>query len=166
MRAKAHTPPPGARGMLDEPSLSRQWVARRLQRALSVERWCGPLREGFARSPSKTGEILRTHGASAADRALRLESLIREIGGEPYGSWGLGAKTARFGGRLVPMLSLGLTRRAARLVAEHTLAEYEALDAIVQDAPGIDGMLAEAIEPMGTQVASELEELGRGDAGS
>ena len=146
--------------MLDEPSLSRQWVARRLQRALSVERWCGPLREGFARCPTKTGEILRSHGARAADRALRLESLIREIGGEPYGSWGLGAKTARLGGRFVPLLSLGLTRRAAKLVAEYTLSEYKALDAIVQDAPGVDRMLSEAIEPMGTEVASELEELG------
>ena len=146
--------------MLDEPSLSRQWVARRLQRALSVERWCGPLREGFARNPSDSGEILRAHGASAADRAHKLESLIREMGGEPYGSWGLGANTARFGGRLVPLLSLRLTRHAAMLIAEHTLSEYQALDAIVQGAAGIDNTLSEAIEPMGTQVASELEELG------
>ncbi len=146
--------------MLDEPSLSRQWVARRLQRALSVERWCGPLREGFGRSPSNTGNILRTHGGRAAERALRLEALIREMGGEPYGSSGLGAKMARFGGRLVPLLSLRLTRHAAMLIAEHTLSEYEALDAIVQAAAGIDSTVSEAIEPLGAQVASEFEELG------
>lgn len=158
---KAQTPRPGAEGMLDEPSLSRQWVARRLQRALSVERWCGSLREGFARNPAKTGKILLKHATSAKIRALRLESLIRETGSEPYGSWGLGFTTARFGGWLLARLNLGLMRRAAKLVAEHTLSEYETLEAFVQDAPGIDNALSEAIEPMHAQLGSELDELGR-----
>ena len=145
--------------MLDEPSLSRQWVARRLQRALSVERWCGPLRLGFARSAGHTGQVLDKHGTNAAQRAARLEALIRNVGSEPYSSRGIGARTARLGGRLLPLLSSRLTLRAAGLVAEHTLSEYEALEAFVRDAPGIDAELAETILPMHAQVASELAEL-------
>ena len=52
-------------------------------------------------------------------------------------------------------------RRAAKRVAEHTLSEYETLEAFVQDAPGIDNALSEAIEPMHAQLGSELDELGR-----
>ena len=145
--------------MLDEPSLSRQWVARRLQRALSVERWCWALRDGFARKPGRTEQILREHSDNAEARALRLESMIREAGSEPYGAWGLGFKAARLGGSILAHLSLRLMYQAAELVAEHTLSEYVTLAAFLQDAPGIDEALPEAIEPMHLQALAELEEL-------
>ncbi len=145
--------------MLDEPSLSRQWVTRRLQRALSVERWCWALREGFARKPGRTGQILREHSDNSESRALRLESMIREAGSEPYGTSGLGFKAARLGGSILAHLSLRLMYQAAELVAEHTLSEYVTLAAFLQDAPGIDKALPEAIEPMHLQALAELEEL-------
>ncbi len=148
--------------MLEEPSISRQWVARRLQRALSIERWCGSLREGFARKPDRLGQILRTHSCNAESRALRLESVIRAAGSEPYGSWGLGFKAAaRLGGSILAHLSLRLMYKAAKLVAEHTLSEYVSLVAFLEDAPGIDKALPEAIEPMHVQTLFELDELNK-----
>ena len=146
--------------MLDEPSISRQWVARRLQRALSMERWCGALREGFGQKQDRTGQILRAHSGNAESRALRLESMIRETGSEPYGSWGLGFKaTARLGGSALAHLSLRLMYQAAELIAEHTLSEYVNLMAFLEDATGIDRALPEAIKPMHLQALVELEEL-------
>ena len=148
--------------MLDEPSISRQWVARRLQRALSIERWCGSLREGFARKPDRLGQILRTHSCNAESRALSLESMIRATGSEPYGSWGLGFKSAaRLGGSILAHLSLRLKYVTAELVAKHTLSEYVSLVAFLEDAPGIDRALPDAIEPMQVQTLYELEELNK-----
>ena len=145
--------------MLDEPSLSRQWVTRRLQRALSVERWCWALRGGFARKPGRTGQILREHSDNSESRALRLESMIREAGSEPYGTSGLGFKAARLGGSVLAHLSLRLMYQAAELIAEHTLSEYVSLMAFLEDATGFDRALPEAIKPMHLQALVELEEL-------
>jgi hypothetical protein len=85
--------------------------------------------------------------------------MIREAGSEPYGTSGLGFKAARLGGSILAHLSLRLMYQAAELVAEHTLSEYVTLAAFLQDAPGIDKALAEAIEPMHLQALAELEGL-------
>ena len=122
----------------------------------------GPLREGFGHQRSATGEILRKHGASAADRAHSLESLIRGVGSEPYRSTGVGAHAARLGGRVVSFTGTALTRRLAGMIAEQTLSEYQTLEAFVHDAPGIDPEVGNAILPLHTLAAKELDELGPG----
>ena len=103
---------------------------------------------------------MRAHSGNAESRALRLESMIRETGSEPYGSWGLAFKaTARLGGSALAHLSLRLMYQAAELIAEHTLSEYVNLMAFLEDATGIDRALPEAIKPMHLQALVELEEL-------
>lgn len=150
---------PAAQGMLDEPSLSRQWVARRLQRALSVERWGAPLRVGLARVGGEGGRTLSNHGDTAARRARVLEELIREVGAEPYGAWSVGAHLTRAAASLVGHGSTGASRRIALLMAEHTLSEYRALEALVQEAPGVPADLHDAVTPMIDESARELREL-------
>ena len=83
--------PEAATTIFEEPSLSRQWVVRRLQRALTVERWAGPARDGLAHG----AETLRGHGTTSAGRAEILESLIRDVGSEPYPSYGIAAPVTR-----------------------------------------------------------------------
>lgn len=150
---------PAARGMLDEPSLSRQWVARRLQRALSVERWGAPLRVGLARVGGERGSTLSNHGSAAARRALALEELIREVGAEPYAEWSVGARLTRAASSLVGRGSTAASRRIALLMAEHTLSEYRTLEALVQEAPGVPADLLDAVTPMYDECARELKEL-------
>jgi hypothetical protein len=145
--------------MLDEPSLSRQWVARRLQRALTVERWGGPARTGLSRLRGKEGRLLVEQGQAAEKRALILESLIREIGAEPYSTLGIGAPTTRLASALLGRTSGYLARRLATLIAEHTLSEYRALEAFVQDAPGVPAGIFDRVTPMRAQSAHELEAL-------
>lgn len=146
-------------GMLDEPSLSRQWVARRLQRALSVERWGAPLRAGLARTGGERGRTLGEHGENAAQRARALEALIRSIGSEPYGSWGVGAPLTRAAATLVARTSTTVTRRVSLLMAEHTLSEYSALEALVQKAPGVPEDLFDALTPMHDESEREFRQL-------
>lgn len=146
-------------GMLDEPSLSRQWVARRLQRALSVERWGAPLRAGLARIGGEHGRTLSQHGKNAAQRARGLEALIRSIGSEPYGSWGVGAPLTRAAAALVAYTGTTVTRRVSLLMAEHTLSEYSALEALVQKAPGVPEDLFDALTPMHDESEREFRQL-------
>lgn len=144
-------------GMLEDPSLSRQWVARRLQRALTVERWGAPARAGLAR---RTGRpILAAHAAAAERRATQLQALIREIGAVPYASRGIGAPLARAGAVLLGGLNRRLAAGMARRIAEHTLAEYRALAAFVEDAPGVPAELSARIAPLQQQALAELREL-------
>jgi len=149
--------------MLDEPSLSRQWVARRLQRALSVERWGAPLRLGLARVGGDQGRTLSSHGETAARRARVLEELIRGVGAEPYGSWAIGARLTRATASLVGRASGAASRRIAMLMAEHTLSEYGTLEALVQEAPGVPRELPDAIRPMYEESAREFKELAGSD---
>lgn len=144
-------------GMLDDPSLSRQWVARRLQRALTVERWCGPARAGLARG--RWRQLLSAHASASRRRAAQLEELIRAVGSEPYGSWGVGAPLTRAAATLPALVSNRLSGRIARLIAEHTLSEYRALQALVEDAAGVPGGLVDRIRPLAVEAALELEML-------
>ncbi len=145
--------------MLDEPTLSRQWVARRLQRALSVERWGAPLRQGLSYAGGSRGSTLGDHGERASRRADVLEALIREVGAEPYGSLGIAPRLTRAAAAIVGRTSSAATRKIALLMAEHTMSEYRALTALVQDAPGIGFDLLEAVRPMSEETAREFAEI-------
>tara|TARA_B100000959_G_scaffold284894_2_gene357827 strand:+ start:9861 stop:10076 length:216 start_codon:yes stop_codon:yes gene_type:complete len=65
------------------------------------------------------------------------------------------------GGSILAHLSLRLKYETAELVAKHTLSEYVSLVAFLEDAPGIDRALPDAIEPMQVQTLYELEELNK-----
>ena len=145
--------------MLDEPSLSRQWVARRLQRALTVERWGGPARCGLARVGGETGQLLSGHGDSSRTRAAALEELIREVGSEPYPSWGIGAPTTKFAAAVLGSTSGYLSKRLAHIIAEYTLSEYRALGAFVEDALGVPADLGTHVAPLYEQSSREFESL-------
>lgn len=150
--------------MLEDPSLSRQWVARRLQRALSLEYWGGAARRGLARSRGSLGPLMAAHAASSASRANDLEAMIRKIGSTPYPSWGLGARLTPpvIGG--FARLGAALAGRLARVLAEHTLSEYRTLEAFIEDAPGVAPEIGQRVAPMRTQAAAELTALREADA--
>ncbi|MGD8328768.1 MAG: hypothetical protein PVJ49_04980 [Acidobacteriota bacterium] len=136
--------------------MSRQWVARRLQRALTVERWSGPARAGLSRCGGHTGRLLATQADASRLRAKRLELLIDEIGAVPYPTWGVGAPLTRAATSVVGLLSVTLAGRLGRLLAEHTLSEYRALESFVQDAAGVPAELFEQIVPLQAESAHEL----------
>jgi hypothetical protein len=143
--------------MLDDPAHSRQWVARRLQRALTVERWAAPARAGLARRDQD--RVLAAQARASQDRAVQLQALIRDVGSVPYPSHGVGAPLARAAARLLAALSRRLAARLARRIAEHTLAEYRALQAFVEDAPGVPEGLAARVAPLQQQALTELQQL-------
>jgi hypothetical protein len=148
--------PEAAMTIFEEPSLSRQWVVRRLQRALTVERWAGPARDGLAHGADR----LRPHGQTSADRAELLESLIREVGSEPYPSYGIAAPMTRFATGIVGRLCPPLARRAGCFLATYTMAEYRALTAFVEGAPGVPGDLMDRVTPLEAQTRGEFDDLG------
>ncbi len=148
-----------ARRIFDEPSISRQWVARRLQRALTVERWGGPARTGLSHLGGEAGRLLLEHGQAAGKRAQTLESLIRDVGAEPYYAVGIGAPTTRFATALLGRTNGYLAHRLATLIATHTQSEYCALEAFVQDAPGVSADIFDRVTPMRAQCVHELEAL-------
>ncbi len=156
---------PVAEGIFDEPSISRQWVARRLQRALTVERWGSPARTGLSRLGGEAGQLLLEHGQTAGQRAQTLESLIRDIGAEPYFALGIGAPTTRFATALLGRTSSYLAHRLATLIAAHTQSEYRALEAFVQDAPGVSADIFDRVTPMRAQSVDEFEALTDADRG-
>ena len=88
-----------------------------------------------------------------------LEELIRDVGAEPYGSWGIGAPLTRTAAALVGHGSTAASRRIAMLMAEHTLSEYRTLEALVQEAPGVPAELLDAVVPMCDELAREFQEL-------
>ncbi len=151
--------PSSSDGMLDDPALSRQWVARRLQRALSVERWGTPLRVGLAGGKDGPHRILALHAAAAEARAQRLVELIRLLGSEPYSVLGVSPPLTRTAGRTLAALSRRLADRAAEWLAEHTLGEYDALEAFMEDALGIPAEISYAIAPLHQQVLEEVRSL-------
>jgi len=149
---------PPRNGMLDDPAHSRQWVARRLQRALSMERWGAPLRTGLAHGKDGPHRILAAHAAAAEERIRRLVDLIRLLGSEPYATLG-GTPFARTAGNALAVVSRSLADRAADWLATHTLGEYEALEAFVDAAPGIPSDIVNAIAPLHQEVVDEAKSL-------
>lgn len=145
--------------MLEDPSLSRQWVARRLQRALSLEYWGGPARAGLARCKGPLAALMADHATHSLARRNALEALIRDIGSHPYSSWGIGARVTPSATGCVAMISRGLAARVASMLAEHTLSEYRTLEAFVEDAPGVTAEIRHRVGPMQRQVSGELAAL-------
>lgn len=145
--------------MLEDPSLSRQWVARRLQRALSLEYWGGAARRGLARGGSPLAGLMAEHATHSAARAADLTILIQDIGSSPYPGWGIGARLTAPLTRGIALTSSGLARRLARMLAEHTLSEYRNLEAFVEDAPGVAPEMRERVGPMHEQAGNELTAL-------
>ena len=123
--------------MLDEPQLSRQWVVRRMQRALTIDRTAAALLRGLAHGGGARRPALARAAEEAAGRAERLLELIRAIGSVPYPSWGVASTAARWAGRFAARLPWSWQRYALRRLAAFTLAEYDALRAFVRTAVGI-----------------------------
>jgi hypothetical protein len=145
--------------MLEEPSLSRQWVARRLQRALALERWGAPLRRGLARLPGPPGEALAGHALAAEERAARLDELIRKVGSTPYPVGRIASPIARLLAATLARTSAALGWRAATRLAAHTLSEYASLAAFIDGAPGIPDDIGLTLAPLHGQVEDELNRL-------
>lgn len=135
-------------GLFDEPSISRQWVLRRLQKALTTDLAAGAFHAGLSRSCPRADRQLLEELAQAADaRASTVREMITHEGGTPYQSVGLAQACSRVGGFLLGPLPFAW-RPGLRLLAEHTLQEYNALVAQVRTAPGISDELAPRAEPL------------------
>ena len=142
--------------MLDDASLSRQWVARRLQHALTMERWWAPLRHGLARrATTAQGQEAAEQALSSQQRAEELSQIIRSLGSEPYRSFGIGAPLARAAGWLVATFSPRLATWMGRHLVEHSWAEYEALAAFVEGATGVPAELAGAVAELRDDAARD-----------
>lgn len=136
-------------GMLDEPSLSRQWVVRRLQRAYMVDRWGGAFRSGLVRSaPSESAAALRSHAEAAHRRAETVRAAIHEMGSVPYASLGVLRFLSGLGGRLLGRLTPNLALRHLVRISRFTLGEYDALVALSDEAPGVPDSLAERLRSL------------------
>ena len=92
-------------------------------------------------------------------RAQRLVELIRLLGSEPYSSVGASEPVTRASGRVLATISRRLADQAAAWLAEHTLSEYEALEAFVDDAPGIPSEIVYGIAPLYQEVVEEARSL-------
>jgi len=99
------------------------------------------------------------HAAHSAARRRELEALIRDIGSQPYPSWGIGARLTPPLTGCVAMVSLRVATRVATTLAEHTLSEYRTLEAFVEDAPGVATEIRRRVGPMQEQAVSELAAL-------
>jgi len=134
--------------LFDEPSISRQWVLRRLQKALTTDLAAAAFQAGLSRSCSSSDRELLGELAEAAEtRAGAVREMIVYEGGTPYQSIGLARACSRVGGLLLGPLAF-VWRPALRLLAEHTLQEYDALVAHVLTAPGISDRLPPRAGPL------------------
>lgn len=146
--------------MLDEPTLSRQWVVRRLQRLRAAELWGAPFRGGMAtRMAPPEGSALGRQAAAARDRAHHLARLIQQLGSVPYGASRLARSLGTPAGWLLAAVAPGTARAAVRRLARHLLAEYASLEGLAESVPGIPGAVADRIRWLRRAVAAELEGL-------
>jgi hypothetical protein len=135
-------------GLFDEPSISRQWVLRRLQQVLTTDLAAGAFARGLGRFCAAAERPLATELAVGAEtRAATVRELILDEGGTPYQSIGLARACSRLGGTVAGPLAL-VWRPGLRLLATHTLQEYETLVAHLRTAPGISAGLAAKAEPL------------------
>lgn len=131
--------------MLDDPGHLRQWLARRLQRALTLERWGEGLRRGLGRQGPPWEAVLREGAVASARRRRRLHRLLRQLDVPPYGSLGLASPLGRLLGSLLALISSRGARAATARLLEHTLAEYTTLTALVKDSPGLAEVVTEDV---------------------
>jgi len=135
-------------GLFDEPSISRQWVLRRLQQALTTDLAAGAFQAGLSRAcPRADRELLGELATAAQTRARTVREMITDEGGTPYQSIGLAQACSRVGGLLLGPLAFAW-RPGLRMLAEHTLQEYDALVSQVRTAPGISDGLAPRTAPL------------------
>ena len=147
-------------GMLDDPGLSRQWILRRLQRALTLDRAGAALHRGIAstgRGPVAVAVARRA--VHAEGRADALTEAIGRIGAVPYSSVGLARAVCRLGGAALGLLGARVWSPVVRRLGDHTLAEYESLAAFVNDAPGVPADLSTTVRPLVESIADERAEI-------
>ncbi len=145
--------------LFDEPSISRQWVLRRLQKALTTDLAAGAFQRGLGRScPRADRELLATLAEGAETRATAVREMIVGEGGAPYQSIGLARACSHAGGTLLGPLTFAW-RPGMRLLAEHMLQEYDALVAQVRTAPGVSDALTPSAEPLLESARSAHEML-------
>jgi len=135
-------------GIFDEPSISRQWVLRRLQQVLTTDLAAAAFERGLGRSCSRpNSDLLVELAAAAAHRAEIVRALILGEGGTPYQSIGFARAASYFGGLVLGPFSL-VWRPGVRMLAEHTMQEYDTLVAHLRTAPGVSPDLAPQAEPL------------------
>ncbi len=133
----------------DHPDLSRQWVLRRLQRALTADLAAAALLSGLAASVQTRHRALLTDLANGtAARAEELRRLIVELGSAPYSSIGLGRKLSTTGGYVLGWAGTALWRPCIRRLATHMLSEYDLLIGLAEGAGGVDPLLVERLRPL------------------
>ncbi len=145
-------------GMLDHPQLTRQWLLRRLQRALTFDLATAAFRLGLAgtaRGSSST--VLATHGQRAKARAESISAAIVQLGSAPYSSLGLSRAAARLGGGVLGLAGEWAWRPLLQRLAHHTLSEYDTLRGFLRgqsDLPLAD--LNRASAKWMTEIAEEV----------
>ena len=146
--------------LLKHPNHSRQWVLRRLQRALTLDLAAAAFEHGIARA-TRTARRSTIAGVAAgtAERASVVSSLIGELGSAPYSSIGLARGCAQTGGVLLGWIGPWAWRPALTRLAEHTLSEYDVLVALVDGAAGIDVDLVPRLKPLLESANHGLESL-------
>lgn len=146
--------------MLEDPDLSRQWVLRRLQRALALDRAGAALRRGIsstARGPAR--DTVARYAEHAQARAAAVADAIGRSGGVPYSSVGLARAASRAGGTVLGLLGARAWAPLVLRLAQHTLSEYESLAALLKDAPGVPAEMAATVEPLVEGIAHETAEI-------
>lgn len=134
--------------MLEDPGISRQWVLRRLQKALSADLAVAALLAGMERTAGgRWRETVAFAGERAADRARVARELIVHEGGAPYSSVGLARGASRVGGWLLGLLGPRIGRLVLVPVAEQSYAELDGLVAFARTASGVSGEVAARLEP-------------------
>lgn len=142
-------PESSAPSMLDEPSLSRQWIVRRLQRALGMEQRHASLWAGMAgRAGKRWDSVVRASSESAAARAATLVAAIEELGSAPYPTVRIAGSLWSAAGWLLGTASRRAAVYTSRRAAAHALAEYVALSALVDGAAGVPESFIETVSPL------------------
>jgi hypothetical protein len=138
-----------AERIFDEPSISRQWVLRRLQRALTTDLAAAAFQSGISRTcrRDRRAQVAALAAAGQA-RADTVRTLIESEGSVPYQSIGMARLGARVGGTLVGIVGAWVWGPVLRRLAEHLLQEYDLLIAFIRDAPGVSPALAARAEPL------------------
>lgn len=152
-----YAPDEGDPRILQHPDISRQWVLRRLQKALTIDLALASFQEGVARAAGRAeGAPIAEMARDTAARSAVLDSLIRELGSEPYSSVGLARGASRLGGRLLGVLRTP-TRSALLRLTEEIMSEYDVLVAFVDGAPGVEPGLERRLRPLADSARRQYE---------
>lgn len=139
---------PVAERLFDDPGHSRQWVLRRLQRALTLDLAAAALMRGISATARADAKTARLAALAAQSRADGVRGIITGLGSVPYSSVGLARAAASTGGRLLGLLGSWSWRYPTRRLAEHTYSEYDLLRAFIEGSTGVDQELAAEVAPL------------------